>query len=269
MSSAKKRRLNRFFSRGSKRGIILPVDHGLTLGPIPGLESISKIANLLKHQEINGIIAHKGCLQRLNERDVLSHTAAMLHLNGMTSFAEDPDQKEMVSSVQTAMALGMDGVSLQLNFTGQNDSHNLRLLGAVSDQAMAVGLPVLTMLYDKAVTSDSSASIKRMRHLLRAVTELGSDMIKIALPETPQALAEMLSDVTSDVHVLVAGGALVKESELIRLLESAVRNGASGFCIGRNIFERPQAADFLQRMHQILHGRQSQLTLHPSYGARG
>jgi class I fructose-bisphosphate aldolase/fructose-bisphosphate aldolase/2-amino-3,7-dideoxy-D-threo-hept-6-ulosonate synthase len=251
MNTAKKIRLGRLMRNADRRAIIVPIDHGLTLGPIAGIESVSQMAEFITHPRIDAVIAHKGILSRLAERDLLSGKGVILHVNGMSSLAETPDNKEILTGVDTALRLGADAISLQVNFTGRNDSANLRMLGKTVDEASRLGLPVLTMLYDKVESKDAEAGARRLRQLLRAAIELGSDAIKIGFVER---LELALADVHEDAHVFVAGGAVASDAFVLKQIASALALGAAGACIGRNVFAKPDAGAFLEKLGKTVHG---------------
>lgn len=249
---AKKIRWSRFLSPRSSRGIIVPIDHGLTIGPIPGLESLRRIESWINHPGITGVIAHKGMVERLGGRGLLQGRGVMIHLNGMTSVATAPNSKEMLTTVERAVRLGADAVSLQVNFDGTNDAHNLTLLGAVVDEADRFGLPVLTMLYDKVTTLPAEQSMARLRHLVRACVELGTDALKLAAPKDLSQIPAMLDGVQEHTAVFFAGGELCGETELLELARAVVRHGATGLCAGRNVFQREPAAPMLTRLQEAL-----------------
>ena len=252
MDFAKRRRLSRFFDRVSGRGIILPMDHGLTLGPIKGIERTGQMGSVLRNPEINGVVLHKGTLVRLMERGALDHVGVLLHVNGMSSMAAAPDTKELIADVGTAAAFGAEGISLQINFDGTNDAHNLRVLGAVADAAFKHGMPLLTMLYDKVPSEDIAVRIRRLNHLVRIAIELGTDLLKLSLPATEFELRAVLENAASDVHIFFAGGALIEEKRLFHHFETAMALGAKGVCVGRNIFERDEPGVFLRRLRRSI-----------------
>lgn len=246
MYLAKKRRLERIFDLKHNRTLLIPMDHGLTLGPLPGIESVAKISKFISNPNISGIVAHKGILERLLERHNLEHLALLLHVNGASSIGLGNDNKQLLASIEAGERLGVDGISLQVNFTEANDMDNLVMLGAVSDCASAAGLPLLTMLYDKAATSQNRT--RRMRQLIRQCTELGSSIIKIAPPENLLDLEEILNNLSTDVSIVVAGGSMTQEADVMQTVHHAVRSGAKGICIGRNIFERRNPADMISKI---------------------
>lgn len=256
---AKKIRWSRFLGPHSDRGIIVPIDHGLTMGPIPGLDSISRIESWILHPGITGIIAHKGMVERLGARGLLQGLGIMIHVNGMISLAPTPDRKEMLTSVERAVRLGADAISLQLNFDGTNDAHNLKLLGATVDEADRLGLPVLTMLYDKLSGAPEAQRLERLRHLMRACVELGTDALKLAAPKDLSFIPALLDGVQDHTAVLFAGGEKCSEESLLDLARSVVLHAGSGLCVGRNVFQSENALAILHRLQQIIlegHGAQ-------------
>ncbi len=251
MEYAKRIRWSRFVDAASGRGVILALDHGLTHGPIAGLESVRKLANWMQRAMVQGVIAHKGMVQRLGEAGALDRKGVMLHLNGMSSLSPTRDTKEPLTSVQTALALGADAVSIQLNFSDANYAHNLRLLGEVADQAIRFGLPLLVMMYSAAETNDGDW-IARQRYLIRLACELGADAVKLEAPRSGEETRLLLDNLSDDIAVFFSGGAKTRDDVLIRLASTAVRNGAAGLCVGRNVFQHPTPGRILARLWDVV-----------------
>ncbi|HEU4735284.1 MAG TPA: hypothetical protein VFT22_45650 [Kofleriaceae bacterium] len=251
---AKKFRWSRFLHAASNRGIIIPIDHGLTLGPIPGLTSVNQLESWLPHPGVTGVIAHKGMVERLGSRGLLQRMGVMVHLNGMTSLASAPapDRKEVLTSVDMAVRLGADAVSLQINFDGSNDVHNWKMLGAIVDEAQRYGMPVLTMLYDKVPSAQDGQRITRLRHLMRACVELGTDALKLAAPAKPEELPAILEGFLDHTPIFFAGGAVTSDEALLALAREVAVCGASGFCVGRNVFQRENPADIITRLARVV-----------------
>ena len=254
--TAKKIRWSHFLDRRSGRGLIVPIDHGLSIGPVEGLASVEQVSRWISHPAITGIIAHKGMVERLGNQGLLKGFGVMIHLNGMMSLASMPDRKERLTSVEAALRLGADAVSVQLNFDGKNDAHNLTLLGAVVDEAQHYGLPVLTMLYDKVSCDGQEQRLGRLRHLMRACVELGTDALKLAAPDELSQLPSLLEGIREHTAVFFAGGAVRSEEELLMMAGQVVSCGATGLCVGRNIFQRESVRATLTRLQEVVLGSQ-------------
>ncbi len=249
---AKQIRWSHFVDRRCGRGIIVPIDHGLSIGPVEGLANVEQVAHWIGHPGITGIIAHKGMVERLGSHGLLRGFGVMIHLNGMMSLASMPDRKERLTSVEAALRLGADAVSVQLNFDGTNDAHNLTLLGAVVDEAQRYGLPVLTMLYDKVTCDKQEQRLNRLRHLMRACVELGTDALKLAAPDDLSLIPVLLEGIREHTAVFFAGGAVRSEEEILLLAREVVNSGATGLCVGRNVFQRESARATLTRLWEVV-----------------
>ena len=247
-------RWRRFQRGGTNFGLIVPIDHGFTVGPIDGIAAIEEMARWVGHPAITGLIAHKGMVRRLASHGLLPSGGLMIHLNGMTSLSGTPDRKEIVTSVETAMRLGADGVSIQLNFDGTNDAHNLVLLGQIADQTLELGLPLLTMLYDRVPSQSGSQRVGRLRHLIRATIELGTDALKLNAPADLEEMPLLLDGVRGDTPVFFAGGSVCSDREVMMLAHAIVDSQAAGFCVGRNVFQRQDPGALLDQLASTLYG---------------
>lgn len=253
--NGKKLRLARFRmagTSGTRGAVIVPIDHGLTMGPLDGIASTAQIGRWITSPIIDGIIAHKGIVERLADRGLLSRTGVMVHLNGMSTLGSSPNTKERLTDVETAVRLGADGVSLQVNFDGSNDAHNLSALGRAVDEAGRFGLPVLAMVYDKVPCQDRSSEVTRARHLMRIAVELGADALKIAAPAELSVVAELLDGFVADVPVFLAGGALTEPGVLFALARAVMQAGGAGLCVGRNVFQHPSPHALLAELAGVL-----------------
>lgn len=241
----RKIRESRLLFQESDRGLIVPIDHGLTVGPIPGIDDMDTISKWITNKNISAIITHKGLLEHLVIRDLIRpHLGIIVHLNGMSNLAKDGDTKCMLTDVETSIRLGADAVSIQINFTEDNFAHNLDLLGQVVDRAHSCGLPVLTMLYDKVKTDSHEDRVNRMNTLMRLCIELGTDALKVALPERIEDLSTLLKSHVKTTKVFFAGGELTSQRSFVDNIATAISLGSSGVCAGRNIFQHtnPNAA---------------------------
>ncbi|MDP5007874.1 MAG: hypothetical protein NWQ13_02490, partial [Glaciimonas sp.] len=251
----RKLRERRILFPQSQRGLIVPVDHGFTLGPILGMKETGDFEGWISSSNISAVLAHKGVIERLILRGMLhSSTGVIVHLNGMMSIAPDADTKVMVSNIDTALQLGADAVSVQVNFTAGNFHHNIALLGAVTDAAHAAGLPILIMLYDKVKTPSQAEAAERLHHLLRVVAEMGADAIKLAFPDSDAVLADLVARHSRDIRIFFAGGENTAEEVLMAKIRVALAHGANGLCVGRHVFQHPRPQVLLRQLADCIKG---------------
>ena len=79
--SGKEIRLRRLFKH-SDRVLIVPMDHGVTVGPISGLESISLPVKAVVEGGADAVIIHKGLVQQISEFLGPNGCDLILHLIG-------------------------------------------------------------------------------------------------------------------------------------------------------------------------------------------
>ena len=139
-------RLTRIFNSLSGRTIIAPLDHGVSMGPITGLGDMSKILHDVSKGGANAAVLHRGSIPRRFWEDGGS-MGLIVHLSGSTNLSPDPLRKVEVCSVEDAVCMGADAVSIHINFGNSFEGEMLRDLGEVSGQCHRWGVPLMVMAY--------------------------------------------------------------------------------------------------------------------------
>src|SRR4030042_889082 len=144
----KKIRLERIINRNSGKTVIVPMDHGVTVGPIPGLEDMRETVSKVVAGGANAILMHKGMV-RSGHRGTGRDIGLIVHLSGGTVLSPDPNAKELVCTVEEAIKLGADAVSVHINLGAQTDKEMLRQLGHISERCMVWQMPLVAMMYTR------------------------------------------------------------------------------------------------------------------------
>lgn len=247
------RRWRRFTHPASGRALIVPIDHGLTLGPIEGLNRLGDMRQWLDSGELTGVVMHKGMVDHLGGAATIG---LLVHLNGAVNIGDPvqvvaPPIKVRLASIEAAISLGADAVSVHLDMGGQWGSHYLSLLGEVVDEAHTLGLPVLAMLYDKTPGA-APDDVSRQRHFMRAAAEIGADVLKVQPPSDLSQLPQLL-DGFDYVPVLFAGGEPRADRDPLALALAVAQHGGAGLCVGRNVFQRANPVACLRELGHALH----------------
>ena len=80
----KKIRLERIIDRNSGRTVIVPMDHGVTVGPIEGLANMQDTVTKVVNGGANAILMHKGIV-RVGHRGTGKDVGLIVHLSGGTA----------------------------------------------------------------------------------------------------------------------------------------------------------------------------------------
>jgi len=252
MASGRKLRLSRLIDQSSRKALIVPLDHGATVGPIDGISEIQVTIGKLRSSEANiqGVVVHRGiaCNSRNPAWDVSA--PLILHLSASTSLARDSTHKVLVAQVEDALVMGADAVSVHVNLGSLAEVGMLHDLGKIASQCERWGMPLLAMVYTHG---EATPSTKRIAHAARLAAELGADLVKVNYPGSPEAMAEVVEGCF--VPVLVAGGErATTEIQILEVIDGALQAGAGGLCIGRNVFQHSDPAKFLSKLSQKVHG---------------
>ena len=242
-------RLERIIDRNTQRTVIIPMDHGFTLGQIEGLTNMTNIITEVSEGGANAIVLHKGMVKsghRKSGKDI----GLIVHLSASTSLNPDPNDKVIVCTVEEAIALGADAVSIHINLGAPNESRMIESAGEISRICNRWGMPLLIMIYPrgKDVSPNSPATVG---HCVRVAEELGADLIKTNYTGDPVSFRRITE--ACSVPVLIAGGEKAGDLETLVTIRDAIQAGATGVCMGRNSFQRSDPRRFVHSICNVVH----------------
>lgn len=250
--SGKELRLRRLFPSPTARLFAVPMDHSLSVGPIEGLHDVRGTALALQEGGARCLIAHKGTVRSL-VGSLSPSTLLGVHLSASTSLAPDSGRKHLAGTVEEAVRLGADLVSVQVNFGDSAEGEMLRDLGRVAEACSALGMPLLCMAYVR--TKGRELDPAALAHACRAAADLGADVVKTNFPSVEGFRTVVRG---TPVPVLVGGGPKMdREEDLLQLVADSVEAGARGICIGRNLFQAADVRGTARRVADILSGSSS------------
>lgn len=232
-STGKEIRLRRVLSGG--KTLIVAMDHGVSSGPVAGLEDIRKaVANVAKGGA-TGVVLHKG-LVRFAKDYFDEKLALILHLSASTSLSTRVDRKVLVTQVEEAISYGADAISVHVNIGGEDDDRMLEDLGATASACDRFGFPLLAMMYPRGSNIKNPYDVAVVKHVARVGAELGADVVKTLYTGSPETFKEVVRG--CPVPVVVAGGQkLDSERAALEMVAGALAGGAVGVSMGRNVFQ--------------------------------
>ncbi len=244
-------RLERIFNRNTGRTIVVPMDHGVSVGPIDGLVDMRDAINGVAEGGANAIILHKG-LVRCSHRGKGADIGLIVHLSASTSLSPFPNAKTLVGTVEDAIKLGADAVSLHINLGDETERDMLEQMGRVTSTAMDWGMPVLAMVYARGPKVSNEYDPNVVAQCARVGVELGADVVKVPYTGNVESFRRVVDGCC--VPVVIAGGPKLDSSEdLVRMVYDSLQAGGAGLSIGRNIFQAAQPARLVQALHGIVH----------------
>lgn len=247
----KKIRLERIIDRNSGRTVIIPMDHGVTVGPIEGLADMRTAISKVVAGGANAILMHKGMV-RAGHRGTGKDVGLIIHLSGGTSLSPDPNAKELVCTVEEAIQLGADAVSVQINLGAETDKEMLWQLGYASRQCLQWQIPLVAMMYTRGPKIKDEFNTNNVKHAARVGAELGADIVKVPYTGSIETFKEVVSG--CPVPVVIAGGPKMgSDEDIFRMVEGALKAGAAGLSIGRNAFQHKTPDKMVKALSKMVH----------------
>ncbi len=248
-------RMERIMDRNTEKTVIVPMDHGISVGPIDGLKDMKTAIQNVALGGANAIVEHKG-LVNAGHRKKGMDIGLIIHLSASTVLTPYPNSKTLICSVEEAIKIGADAVSIHLNLGDDQEKEMLRDFGKISYDARTWGIPLLAMIYPRGKNIDDEYDVKFVKHAARVGNEMGADIVKV--PYTGSR--ETFYDVTSgcSIPVVIAGGAKMdSDKDVLEMVRGSIDAGGSGVSIGRNVFQHENSRLIVQAIASIVHENSS------------
>ncbi len=244
-------RLERIFNRNTGKTIIVPMDHGVSVGPIYGLVDLRDTVNKVAEGGANAVLMHKG-LPRRTHRGHGRDIGLIIHLSASTNLSPFPNAKTLVGEVEDAIRLGADAVSVHVNVGDNSEKDMLRELGQISTRANLWGMPVLAMIYARGPKVKNEFDVEVVKHCARLGEELGADVVKVPYTGTPESFREVVEGCY--IPVVIAGGPKMdSQREIVQMVYDSIQAGGAGLSVGRNIFQDKNPGVLVKALHGVVH----------------
>ena len=251
MMIGKKIRLERIINRHTGRTVIAPMDHGVSNGPMKGIIDIDKTVESISQGGADAILMHKGIVEQ-GHRGYGKDIGLIVHLSASTSLAPNPNNKVIVTSVEKAIQLGADAVSVHVNLGSETESEMLQELGEISETCSYWGIPLLAMMYPRGQKVENEHDVELVKHAARVGSELGVDIVKTNYTGDPDSFKEVVEGAL--VPVVIAGGPKVDtDEELLQMVKDSIEVGGAGVAFGRNLFQAETPGKITKAISEVVH----------------
>jgi len=252
LSLGKRIRLERIFDRESKKTIIIPMDHGLTMGTIQGLEDLAAMVDKVALGGANAVLMHSGMVSA-GHRQYGKDIGLIIHLSGATSLSPHPNRKVLVCSVERALKMGADAVSIHINIGAEDEPEMLQDAQKIVENSREWGVPLIVMMYPrgKKITNENDPSVVNIA--VRAGVELGADIVKTNYTGDIDSFRTITKGVRH-IPVIIAGGPKMDTiPDLLQMVYDSIEAGGSGVAFGRNVFQAEDPTKLVRAINKILH----------------
>ncbi|QLC33796.1 class I fructose-bisphosphate aldolase family protein [Halarchaeum sp. CBA1220] len=246
MNAGTRARLERIGTDGNY--LTVPMDHGVTLGPVKGLKDIESTIDAVTRGGADAVLTQKGIAGRVHPNK--NDAGYIVHLNGSTVIGPDENDKRMTGSVEEAVRVGADAVSFHINVGSDHEPDQLTMLSEVTKEAERYGLPVLAMAYARGPGVDEQDA-ESLGHAVRLAEELGADVVKTAYSGDAESFAHVTESTAKPV--IIAGGSPEGDRTTLANVRGAMDAGGAGVSMGRSIFQHDDPEAIATAVSAVVH----------------
>ena len=235
-------RLSRIIKPASGRTVMLAVDHGYFQGAAKGLEDLgSTVAPLLPYAD--ALMPTRGALRTCVDPGVA--TPIVLRISGGNSILGELSDEDLTVSMEDALRINASAVAVSVYIGAEYQHRTIKALAHAVDKGMRHGMPVLAVT---AVGKNLGKGAKYLSLASRLCAEMGAQFVKTYYCEGFETVVR-----NCPVPIVMAGGKRVPEPDALKLTANAIKRGAAGVDMGRNIFQAEDPAAMIQAVSAVVH----------------
>jgi putative autoinducer-2 (AI-2) aldolase len=233
-------RISRLMKDG--RTVMLAVDHGYFQGPTTGLENPRKtLTPLLPYAD--SLMLTRGVLR--TSVDPTQTLPVVLRVSGGTSILKELSDEVITTSMEEAIRLNASAVAVSIFVGSDHEKETLANLSEMVNAGERYGMPVLAVT---AVGREMARDARYLGLACRIAAELGASLVKTYYCEDFRRVVD-----GCPVPVIIAGGKKIPEKDALRTAEKAVKDGAVGVDMGRNIFQSSNPVGMIRAVRAVVH----------------
>ena len=242
-----KNRISRIITPNDNRALMLAIDHGYFLGPTEKLENAKNtVKPLVKY--CDSLMLTRG-VQRTSV-DSSYPIPIVLRVSGGTSIiGEDLSNEEITTSVKEAIRLNASAVAMSMFVGAKYEKQTIVNLSKLVNESEEYGIPVLAVT---AVGKDMGKDERYLSLACRIAAEQGAHIVKTYYCKNFEKVVD-----SCPVPIIIAGGKKIPELEALQLTYDAIKAGAVGVDMGRNIWQSENPVPMIRAVRSIVHGSQS------------
>jgi putative autoinducer-2 (AI-2) aldolase len=238
-----KKRLANIFSPKSGNTVMFAFDHGYFMGSVSGLERIDLlIPRLIDHVDV--LMATRGAL-RSSVKPGFRKGVALRVSSGSSMLNEDLSHEVIAVDIEDAIRMDVDCMAVQVFIGADGQLESIDNLSRVINAGMRYSIPTLGVV---AVGKDMERTDQYFKLATRILAEMGVSIVKTYYCDKFEEVVA-----ACPVPIVVAGGKKLPEKEALEMAYNAIRGGARGLDMGRNIFQSYHPVEMADAIGRIVH----------------
>ena len=240
------------------KAMYLAYDQGLEHGPEHDFNDKNVdplfILDIAKRGKFNGIVFHKGIVEKYFDEIKKSKVPLIFKLNGKTKLVSGEPISAQIATVKDALNYGAKAVGFTIYIGSEHESKMIEQFEIIQRESHAKKIPVITWMYPRGEKVKDDTSREMMAYAARVGLEIGADMVKMKYGGNEKDL-EWAVKSAGRTKVVIAGGTKKEGKEFLKDVREIIKAGASGIAVGRNVWQSKDPLRIAREMRRIVFGK--------------
>lgn len=238
--------------------MILACDQGFEHGPSDfNLKNINPehVMDIAHEGGFNAIAVQAGIAEKyygLHYKDV----PLLVKLNAKVALPDPDPWSRQHTSVDHAVKLGASAVGYTMYHGSKKENEQFVELGRIVEKAHNYGLPVMVWNYPRGSLIKNELGTDEIAYGARIALELGADIIKLKYNGDQEGF-RWIKKCAGRSKVLISGGKLEDNQTFLHKTDEAIKAGADGIAVGRNIWQHEKPFAMSAALKDVVINRQS------------
>ena len=242
-------RMERIMDRKTGRAVIIPMDHGISNGPMEGLYDMKSTVDAVTNGGATAVIMHKGLI-RYSYRGSGKDVGLIMHLSASTDVGPTVNHKVNITTVEEAIKYGADAVSIHINFGDEFEPEMLESAGDIAKTCNEWGMPLVVMAYPRGHDVNSYEP-DLIAHVARASAEIGADIVKCSYTGDIDSFKRVTRGALAPV-VIAGGPKMDTDMDVLQMVADSIEAGGRGVSMGRNVFQNKNVEGITRAISKIV-----------------
>lgn len=242
-----KNRLSRIINPETGRCLMLAVDHGYFQGPTEGLRNLGATVNPLVPY-CDALMITRGALRNWIPAEM--NKPVIMRISGGQTVLKELSNEFVTGDIEDAIRVNATAITCSVFIGAEYEKETIGNLCKLVSWGEKYGIPVL------AVTAVGKEMVRDARYLglaSRICVEMGANMVKTYYCDGFEHVVESCGN----VPVVIAGGKKIPEKDALVMGANAIKSGAKGVDMGRNIFRSDKPVAMIKAVRALIHENKS------------
>ncbi len=258
----KELRLSHILNPKSGKSVIIPIDHGLVMGNIEGLQDPLDILEKLVKLGIDGTLMSPGIAKITNEYFCSKNAPGRILTIDLPLSSTIPGESgniighKIIANLEFALRNAIDVVKVLLPW-GEKESvqmESIEVVATVANNCDKWNIPLMVepVFWGSHTSKDKRNDPKLIEHAARMALELGADILKIPYTGNVSEFKQLITHLK--VPVFVLGGPKMESIEdILKVAKESIEAGAKGIVFGRNVWQNSKMEFLIKCLKEIVH----------------